>query len=491
MYDGLTGIQKKGLAVFVVMVLLITTYGVGYVSGWSSINSWADQKTYIGPGSLVSGAAYVIFIDDSNAICAKNGVNGKVDYRSSNATYVIQSAFDASGGGTIYFDAGTYEVYNLTISNKAQKIVGASQTETYIKQMAGANTNVFELAYAEQFFYFSDICILGDRDANDHGSGIVADYDQIVTIERCYIVDFPEYGISVSRMNQFTVTDCSIISNVQGGIWLKRCHQATIENSIVELNGNSSSTTSFGICIDDYGSAGSSDGAIISGCWFESQSDKVQENHVFVNATGGNAVTISECRSNSNFVGNTSVNLQSGATGNTISNCWFSNNAEDTPSVYIAPLCKRNVLLFNVYSGDPGYMDRGNDTTILDNYEGQDNYYKLAGIIAVSSGEPQTINSSSMILLNGYSVIPLMVNGGSNITLGVDCIQNATYNTIVILLNIRSPSITLVDKTASGTDTNLLLGAATRTLGGYGGSITLMYSQYLGDWVEIGYSGHL
>jgi predicted acyltransferase (DUF342 family) len=69
--------------------------------------------------SFVEEANYIIYKTDINTVCAKNGTTGHIDFQSTNASYVIQSAIDAvnnSGrqGGVIYLRKTDYWLpYNI------------------------------------------------------------------------------------------------------------------------------------------------------------------------------------------------------------------------------------------------------------------------------------------------------------------------------------------------------------------------------------------
>lgn len=77
-------------------------------------NNPGSIPTVIEAGSMVSEASYIIFKDDNGATCAKNGTSGRIDYRSDNASYVIQNSIDnlPTEGGVIHINNGVYTLEN-------------------------------------------------------------------------------------------------------------------------------------------------------------------------------------------------------------------------------------------------------------------------------------------------------------------------------------------------------------------------------------------
>lgn len=109
--DKLFGRYKRPAVVVIVSLLMVSTFLVGYASAWTSTNTWADQSTYIGPGSMASSYQYCIFVDGSDAYCAKNQTSGVVEYRSNNASYVIQSVIDNIDHVSIFMKSGYYYIW--------------------------------------------------------------------------------------------------------------------------------------------------------------------------------------------------------------------------------------------------------------------------------------------------------------------------------------------------------------------------------------------
>lgn len=71
----------------------------------------SPPSVVIEQGSGVESASYIIFKDDEGLTYAKNGSTGAIDYSSTNASYVIQSAIDAlTNGGKIFIKAGTHQL---------------------------------------------------------------------------------------------------------------------------------------------------------------------------------------------------------------------------------------------------------------------------------------------------------------------------------------------------------------------------------------------
>ena len=104
--------SKSILAILIVAVFLGTSVGGALLT-----QGGADVPTVIQAGSMVSEASYIIFVDDNGMTCAKNGTSGVINYRSSNASYVISSTI--SEGSSIQFAPGTIDIpWPITINEK-------------------------------------------------------------------------------------------------------------------------------------------------------------------------------------------------------------------------------------------------------------------------------------------------------------------------------------------------------------------------------------
>jgi parallel beta-helix repeat protein len=83
-------------------------------------------------GSGVEPASYIIFKDDEGIVYAKNGSTGAIDFKSTNASYVIQSAIDAlTNGGKIFIKAGTYTLNSQITVNANIAIIGEGYSSVF------------------------------------------------------------------------------------------------------------------------------------------------------------------------------------------------------------------------------------------------------------------------------------------------------------------------------------------------------------------------
>ena len=66
-------------------------------------------KSIVEPGSMVTEASYVIFTDGNGNYYARNGDTGEIQYKSTNASWVIQSAINSvPSWGTVFLKKGVY-----------------------------------------------------------------------------------------------------------------------------------------------------------------------------------------------------------------------------------------------------------------------------------------------------------------------------------------------------------------------------------------------
>jgi hypothetical protein len=187
--------KKKILTMLTLIMFMGSSFFAGAVIA-TVPSTWADVPTYIGPGSMVSEAEYIVFIDSSGAICAKNGYTGVIELRSGDAYTVIQYAINntglsngnehGDGGGEVYIKAGDYTLTaGLLIKNKARLTLNG---EYGAQLILGANVdnNVIELD-TSVMIQINGFVINGNAGNNSAGNGL-------------YIHDFIDVRISDIRI---------------------------------------------------------------------------------------------------------------------------------------------------------------------------------------------------------------------------------------------------------------------------------------------------
>jgi hypothetical protein len=141
--------KKKKILTMLTLVMLV---GTAFLSGAvlaTTPSTWSDQPTYIGPGSMVTEASYIIFKDIAGATCAKNGVDGKIDYRSQNSSYVIQSAMNNVVKGTVLITAGEYVLdYDITLMTNVS-LVGQDKKSVRLTTAPGYECRIGTQSHSE------------------------------------------------------------------------------------------------------------------------------------------------------------------------------------------------------------------------------------------------------------------------------------------------------------------------------------------------------
>jgi hypothetical protein len=147
---------------------LIETYGI---TEWQ--DSWNVTvtdliETYLSSYSWEESASYIVF-EDSGVYKAKNCSSGQIDYSSTNASYVILSAWDAMTEGTLYLKSADYPTdvtitLNSTATHKKQ-LIGEGKN-TVIKASSGSVTPIVQVTsdHATLGFSFAvirDVAIQG------------------------------------------------------------------------------------------------------------------------------------------------------------------------------------------------------------------------------------------------------------------------------------------------------------------------------------------
>lgn len=105
--------KKKILTILTLIMLVGTAFLSGSVLALPPA-TWADQPTYIGPGTMIQDGTYIIDIDSAGATYAKDGKTGQVVYRAASSAEVVQYAVDSIGSynehiGKIIIKSGYYQ----------------------------------------------------------------------------------------------------------------------------------------------------------------------------------------------------------------------------------------------------------------------------------------------------------------------------------------------------------------------------------------------
>lgn len=143
--------KKKILTMLTLIMLVGTSFLTGAVLA-APPSTWSDQPTYIGPGSMVNGASYVIFKDTAGAYCAKNGVTGQINYRDSNITIVLQSVVNIlTTGGLVQFTSGNFSTTPSHVDVTNPKITFQGVGDSTILYNIGFNVTASGISFKDFF----------------------------------------------------------------------------------------------------------------------------------------------------------------------------------------------------------------------------------------------------------------------------------------------------------------------------------------------------
>lgn len=120
-------VSKRVVAVLTAVTTILFIAGLA-----AAVNLTMSFTTTISSGSLAGNYSYVVFVDGSTYY-ARNGLTGRIDYTGTNGTSIITSAINATsqaGGGTVYFQAGTYQA-NVTMQEHVN-LIGENLRNTVI-----------------------------------------------------------------------------------------------------------------------------------------------------------------------------------------------------------------------------------------------------------------------------------------------------------------------------------------------------------------------
>lgn len=190
---------KKICVAFAVVGLLLMSSPLA-IAVVPSASAQVSFPTIIEAGSMVDGATYVIFTDGYNTF-AKNGTTGRIDFKSSDASEVIQSALDA-GPGTIYIKSGTYVINHPLIPRSERTLAGPGELVLGESQFIVSNDDRITVPPKAFPTYTMPDCVSGTKDIvlDDVASFAIGD---LVQIRSSALVN----GISVGETNRVEAVD--------------------------------------------------------------------------------------------------------------------------------------------------------------------------------------------------------------------------------------------------------------------------------------------
>lgn len=212
----------KKYAVFAIALLLCAS---GFIASAVSSNGNAFT-TVIEAGSMVDDASYIVFKDGTNTL-ARNGTTGAIDYSSSNATSVIQSALN--GGGLVLVKPGTYE---LTMQGATNYAYGLQMVVSNTVLMGYGGEVILKLSDdAARNGTYDSIIMMGDGTNAYHHLSV----DGITIDGNLGAQDGKTIGIGMVRhITNSSVKNCAIFdvnSTNNGAIYLITCEGPNVIQS--------------------------------------------------------------------------------------------------------------------------------------------------------------------------------------------------------------------------------------------------------------------
>ena len=127
-YNSSSGKWENTQLIMSVEEVIDAYNNMAYKSGWDGsivalINSWGNSTTLMNPQQPYS---YLIYTDKDGNYCAKNGTDGNISFKSTDASYVISQAC-AQGEGIVLIKRGTYAGKALNLSHLNVRLVGEGQ----------------------------------------------------------------------------------------------------------------------------------------------------------------------------------------------------------------------------------------------------------------------------------------------------------------------------------------------------------------------------
>lgn len=237
-------IIKVCILAFIVLLAVFTFYESSLVKTdltSSIIEHHSPPTAVIEQGSGVEAASYIIFRDNDSPVnyYAKNGSTGAIEFKSTNASYVIQSAINQlTNGGKIFIRSGTYNISATLNINKPYVILEGENWNTILRLANNVNARVVILN--SQYDELNTLQIDGNR-ANNAGfvTGILINASNS-KVRNIYSHDSKVYGIGVgdadTYINNVLIENC-LLANATNGLLFGYASNSIARN--IWVTGNS------------------------------------------------------------------------------------------------------------------------------------------------------------------------------------------------------------------------------------------------------------
>jgi hypothetical protein len=251
--------------------------------------------------SMITGAVYNVLdygADPTGATSSTAAIQAAI-----NAAAATVS-LGAQGGGVVYLPTGVYLSGALTITSPFVSMQGDGPTASQIKSSGAVNpllkvSGGTTSAPATYNMFIRDMKFIGGGAANNilmiqniawwhvqncwfEGDGttvttVALPSALVGSFENCLIRAGTSYGVHIyqlggytSEPNLITFNTCNVYSSLTFGLYADGTTQLALNNCSFELCGNVNDTSHGGVHIANSSPLGIGPGAVLHGCWFES-----------------------------------------------------------------------------------------------------------------------------------------------------------------------------------------------------------------------------
>lgn len=403
--------------------LQLTTFGAITASQTlsSSGEIQIESPTAMNSTSANTIYNYIIYADPTTGFYDVQAANGTICWSSADLSSIVNDAF--SGGDSICFANGTYDVTSPLLPQSNNLIFGAGNT-AFIRDPTYIGP-VFDIVNVENTT-IEDLTINGNENSYQfdlHGASIIN--SQSIIVSDNLITNTGHNGVNIINSYNCTVANNIIENTYVSGVYIQGVNsQITVSNNYISNTrdqGIDTYNTSFNVFEDNtfsdcgWGESGN------CGIYLLEASNNTVNNNSITNSNGGINL---EFGSDYNQVSDNIVDYNTGAgisiTGNVI---WFNTTSQ----------CNFNNVCDNEAIGNTNYgvgIYNGTGNTVTGNNiqsNGQD------GIIIDANSPRNTVTGNSVSSNSGYGLDLLgeySIITGNNINNDVTfgCAVGSSYN---------------------------------------------------------------
>ena len=188
----------------------------------------ANTASVIEPGSMVSGASYIVFADGSNYY-VRNGRTGEIQFSGTDAGQVINSAINAlpSGAGSIQLTEGTFNVGSTINLKSYVTLEGQGAGVTRLSAVGGITTAVVKIPATTGGNWTAWVNLRSLQIAANSIPGVsciyvegnISERAESVTLEHLDLRDSIAYGIKIDMLFRSHFDDIYIFNVANGIFW--------------------------------------------------------------------------------------------------------------------------------------------------------------------------------------------------------------------------------------------------------------------------------